>query len=73
MDKWMRRADSAHQIGPDPTFHALLIVVESGGRGGGITVGGIFHSYKLGMFWLVSPPPLELWTNGCDGQIQRIK
>jgi hypothetical protein len=33
MDKWMLQADSVHQIGLNPILHALLIVVESGGRG----------------------------------------
>ena len=69
----MRRADSAHQIGPDSTLHTVLIVAESGVGGGGITVGGIFHSVKLGMFWLVSPPPMVLWTDKWYERIQRIK
>jgi|SRR5271154_4797984 len=34
MDKWMLQADSAYQIGLKPTLQGILIVVESGGRGG---------------------------------------
>jgi hypothetical protein len=34
MDKWMPQADSAHQTGLKPTLQGVLIVVESGGRGG---------------------------------------
>jgi hypothetical protein len=34
MDKWILQADSAHQIGLKPTLQGILIVVESGGRGG---------------------------------------
>ena len=33
-DKWMLQADSAHQIGPETILQGVLIVVESGGRGG---------------------------------------
>jgi len=57
----------------NPTLHAFLIVVKSGGKGDGIKAGGIFHLHKLGMFGLVSPPPLELWTNGCCGWIQQVR
>jgi hypothetical protein len=34
MDKWMVQADSAHQRGLETTLEEVLIVVESGGRGG---------------------------------------
>jgi len=34
MDKWMPQADSAHQIGPETILQGILIVVESGDRGG---------------------------------------
>ena len=34
MHKWMPQADSAHQIGPETILQGVLIVVESGGRGG---------------------------------------
>jgi len=34
IDKWMPQADSAHQTGLHPTLQGILIVVESGGRGG---------------------------------------
>ena len=27
----------------------------------------------FGIFLIVSPPPMELWTNGCNWRIQRIK
>jgi len=33
-DKWMLQAYSARQIGLKPTLQGILIVVESGGRGG---------------------------------------
>jgi hypothetical protein len=33
MVKWMIQADSAHQIGPKTILHAILTVVEIGGRG----------------------------------------
>src|SRR5271170_6884528 len=48
MHKWMPQADSAHQIGPKPILHAVLILVESGGRGGRINAAGIFHSSEIG-------------------------
>ena len=34
MDKWMLQADSTHQLGPETILQGVLIVVESGGRGG---------------------------------------
>ena len=34
MDKWILQADLAHQVGLNLTFHAVLIVVESGDQGG---------------------------------------
>jgi len=34
MDKWMLQPDLAHQTGLKPTLQGILIVVESGGRGG---------------------------------------
>ena len=34
MVKRIARADSARQIGPERTLRAVLIAVESGGRGG---------------------------------------
>src|ERR1700685_3183749 len=36
------------------------------------SLGGIFVSRNF-LFWLVSPQPLILWTNGGHGRIQRIK
>src|SRR5271156_3606762 len=73
MDEWMPRADSAHQIGLKLTFHAVLIIGWGCYTRGWKCVAGIFHSQKLAMFWLVSPPPPELWTNGCHERIQHIK
>jgi len=34
MGKWMLQPDLAHQTGLKPTLQGILIVVESGGRGG---------------------------------------
>jgi len=41
------QADSAHQICLNPTLSAVLIIVESGDRGG-LKAGGIFHAQKFG-------------------------
>src|SRR5271155_2405698 len=48
MDEWMLQAYSAHQTGLKPILHAVLILVESGGRGGRINAAGIFHSSEIG-------------------------
>jgi hypothetical protein len=34
MDKRRPQLDSRHQIGPETTLHKVLIIVESGSRGG---------------------------------------
>ena len=73
MDEWMLQAHSAHQTGLKPILHAVLILVESGGRGGRINAAGIFHSQKLGPILLVPQQPIVSWTNGCCRRIQRIK
>src|SRR5271154_3695428 len=73
MDGWMLQAHLAHQTGLNPILHAVLILVESGGRGGRITAAGIFHSQKLGPILPVPQQPAILWTNGCCRRIQRIK
>src|SRR5271170_1118371 len=43
MDEWMLQAHSAHQTGLKPILYAVLILVESGGRGGRINAAGIFE------------------------------
>src|SRR5271155_5834215 len=48
MHKWMPQAHSAHQIGPETILQGVLIVVESGGRGGRINAAGIFHFSEIG-------------------------
>src|SRR5271154_2639716 len=73
MDKWMLQADSLHQTGLKTILYTILILVESGGRGGRINAAGIFHSQKLGPILPVPQQPALLWTNGCYRQIQRIK
>jgi hypothetical protein len=47
MVKWMALADPAHQIGLQPTLHAILIEVESDGGGVEELVGGNFRPRKL--------------------------
>ena len=42
MDNWRQQQDFSHQLGPEIPFHRVLIVVESGGRGGRIN-GVIFN------------------------------
>ena len=73
MDEWMLQAYSAHQTGLKPILHAVLILVESGGSGGRINAGGMFHSQKLGPILPVPQQPAVAWTNGDRRQIQRIK
>jgi hypothetical protein len=73
MDEWMLQAYSAHQTGLKPILPAVLILVESGGRGGRINAAGIFHSQKLGLILPVPQQPALLWTNGCYRRIQGIK
>jgi len=48
--------DSAHQIGLEPTFHAILIVGWGCCTRGQRCASGIFHHQKLGMFYFVSLP-----------------
>src|SRR5271155_4896845 len=43
MDTWMLQAHLAHQTGLKPILYAVLILVESGGRGGRINAAGIFE------------------------------
>ena len=69
----MLHAHSAPQTGLKPILHVILILVESGGRGGRITVAGIFHSQKLGPILPVPQQPAVAWTNGGHRQIQRIE
>ena len=73
MDEWMLQAHSAHQTGLKLILQAVLILVESGGRGGRINGAGIFHSQKLGPILPVPQEPALLWTNGWCRRIQRIK
>jgi hypothetical protein len=56
--KWIAQADPAHQIGLQPTLHAILIAVESGCRGVEEWSAGIFtakFTAKFGMVLLVAP------------------
>src|SRR5271155_2159791 len=73
MNKWMLQVDSAHQIGAETILQGVLIVVESGGRGGRIHAARIFHSQKLGLILPVRQQPGVPWTNGCYRWIQRFK
>jgi hypothetical protein len=52
MVKWIALADPAHQIGLQPTLHAILIEVESDGGGVEELVGGNFRPTKLEWFCL---------------------
>jgi len=47
MDKWMIQADSAHQIGLEPTLHAVLIL-EVGCCTGGEEVWAEFFPSEMG-------------------------
>ena len=57
----MPQLDSAHQIGIEMALQSILIVVESGGRGGRINAARIFHSQKLGPSLPVTQQPAVLW------------
>ena len=67
MVKWMAKADPAHQIGLQPTLHAILISVESGGGGVEELVSGDFYCQKFGMVLLVAPRTMILWYNAFPG------
>jgi hypothetical protein len=58
MDKRRPQADSTHQTGLKPILHALLIVVESGDRGGVKKLPEFFVIINLGMFLLVAQQPV---------------
>ena len=72
-DKWMLQAYSARQTGLKPALQGILIVVESGGRGGRINAAEFFTPQKLDPILLVPHQPAVAWTNGCYRKIQRIK
>src|SRR5271168_890711 len=50
MDKWMLQAYLAHQTGLKPILHAVLIVVESGDRGGSKKLAEFFTLRNWGCF-----------------------
>ena len=73
IDKQRPQADSAHQIGPETTLQGVLIVVESGGKGGRIHAAGIFHSQKLGADFACTSTtgsPMDKWMLQADSTHQ---
>src|SRR5271170_1853623 len=61
MDEWMPQVVSAHGIGPETTLQGILIVVESGGRGGRINAAGIFHSQPDFVCTSTTGSPMGKW------------
>jgi hypothetical protein len=75
MDKRRGQADSERSKQVGITFTEVLIVVESGGSGGGLWGGGSkSRNYsKIGADFPCTATTGALWTNGVDGRIQRAK
>jgi hypothetical protein len=69
MDKWRRQCDSAHQIGLEFIFEEVLIVVQKRWWQGS----KMLEFSTWASIWSILQHPEELWTNGADTWIQRIK
>jgi hypothetical protein len=61
--------NSVHQRGVDTTLKEVLTVVQSGGGG----VDKNAQNLRKSAPSLLIAQPEEIWTNGDDGRIQRIK
>ena len=69
MDKWRLHMDSVHQRGLDTTLEEVLTLVQSGGGGVDNNTRNLRKSAPSSLI----AQPEEIWTNGDDGRIQRIK
>ena len=71
MWEWISQLDSAPQIGPETTLKVFLMVVGSWSAVGWKSSEN-FQSRVLSVL-AVAPQANELWTNGDQRRIQRIK
>ena len=69
IDKWIVQENSPHQRGLYTTSEEVLTVVQSGGGG----VDKNARNLRKSALWSLIAQPEEIWTNGDDGRIQRIK
>ena len=61
MDEWMLQAYLAHQTSLNPILYAVLILVESSGKGGRINAAGVFEigpDFACTQYWQTSGPKL---------------
>ena len=70
IDKWIAHVESVHQRGLEFIFQEVLILV---GGGGGGWYKNARNLRKSAPTFIVVQQPEELWTNGDDSAIQRIK
>src|SRR5271170_3285659 len=69
IDKWIAHVDSAHQRGLESAFLEVLTVVQSSGGGVDKNARNLRNSAPSSLI----AQPEEIWTNGDDKRIQRIK